>query len=301
MTRRPPALRRAILPLLPFLSLAALAAGCGSATVVRGTGPDEAGGPDRFDAPPPVEIAYDGGTASLDPWTYCYVNVCADGAPPEEPHFVGSPAEVRVSYPLEGWTFSADFSPAGDRCGRHQQVELRPGPDGVTVVRPVGLAGRYDVTLAGAQEGGGDLYTTFRWETPTSGELPEPTARAAVLAEHDGSLDSYGVELALTNLAATPRTADATIEVRDASGGTVTLVPRRQPGCQPEGSVSWLLGDRAAHEATTLTGDTFTYRVAVTLDGTEHVATATWPDDVIPDNEPSVALEFAPPLPALSR
>jgi hypothetical protein len=97
-----------------------------------------------------------------------------------------------------------------------------------------------------------------------------------------------------------PRRAEATIEVVDGTGGTVTLVPRRQRGCQPEGTVYWLLDDRAAREATTLAGDTFTYRVTVTLDGTEHVATATWPDDVIPDNEPSVALAFAPPLPAMS-
>ena len=297
MTRR----RRTLLARLSLPPLVLLAAGCGSATGVGGDGPGSGGdGSEDVDAPPPVEIAYDGGSASLDPWTYCYGSVCADGAPPEEPHFVGSPAEVRVSYPLEGWTFSADFSPAGDACGRHQQVELAPGPDGVTVVRPVGLAGRYDVTLAGAQEGGGDLFTTFRWDTTTDGALPEPTARAAVLADHDGALDSYGVELALTNLAATPRTAEATIEVRGETGRTVTLVPRRQRGCQPEGSVSWLLGDRAAHEATTLDGDTFTYRVVVVLDGAEHVATATWPDDVIEGNEPSVALDFLPALPAMS-
>jgi hypothetical protein len=280
-----------------------LAAGCGSATVHGGTGPGGSrgsSGADGPDAPPPVAIAYDGGSASLAPWTYCYVDGCADGAPPEQPHFVGSPADVRVSYPLEGWTFSADFTPAGDACGRHQQVELAPGPGGSTVVRPVGPAGRYDVTLAGAREGGGDLFTTFRWETPVGGELPEPTARAAVLADHDGALDSYGVELALTNLETTPRRAEATVEVGDETGRTVTLVPRRQRGCQPEGTVYWLLGDRAAREATTLTGDTFTYRVTVTLDGTEHVATATWPDEVIPDNEPSVALDFSPRLPALS-
>jgi hypothetical protein len=283
-----------------FAVLAVLATGCGSMTAVGSTGPGDSDVPD-IQTPPPVEIAYDGGSASLEPWTFCYANGCADGAPPEEPHFVGSPAEVRVSYPLDRWMFSVDFTPAGERCGRHQYVELEPGPHGVTVVRPLGPAGTYDVNLSGAQEGGGDLVTTFRWETPTTGELPLPKARAAVLADHDGELDSYGVELDISNLATTPRKAEATIEVRDETGRTVSLQPRRQRGCVPDGSVWWRLGDKATREATTLTGDTFRYRVVVTLDGTEHVATATWPDDVVPGNEPSVDLEFAPPLPAMTR
>ena len=36
------------------------------------------------------------------------------------------------------------------------------------------------------------------------------------------------------------------------------------------------------------------------LEGERYVATATWPDGEIPGNEPSVSLEFTPPLPALS-
>jgi hypothetical protein len=281
--------------------LAVLATGCGSATTMGATGRGDTDDGPEIDTPPPVEITYNGGSASLEPWTFCYANGCADGAPPAEPHFVGSPTEVRVSYPLDTWTFSADFTPAGKRCGRHQHVELERGTDGGFVVRPAGPADTYDVTLAGAQEGGGDLFTTFRWETPHAGEMPEPTARTAVLAEHDGELDSYGVELELANLAATPQEATATIEVRDETGRTVTLEPRRQRGCVPDGSVWWRLGDVATREVTTLTGDTFEYRVTATLDGTQHVATATWPDDVIPDYEPSVDLEFDPPLPTMTR
>jgi hypothetical protein len=290
---------------VPLLLAALVLSGCGTATAVRGAGPDDPArgaedAPGAFESPPPVDIAYDGGSASLDPWTYCYGNGCADGAPPDHPHFVGSPPEVWVSYPLDGWTFTAEFKPAGQDCGRWQSTDLEPGADGAWVVHPVGYAGTYDVTLAGRNPDEGDAFTTFRWTTPADGELPEPTARVAVLADHDGTLDSYGVELDLTNLAETPRAADATIEVRDTSGGTVTLVPRRQTGCQPEGSVSWLLDETAAQEATTLTGDTFTYTVSVRLDGVEHVATATWPDEEMPDYGPSVALEFSPPLPALS-
>ena len=40
--------------------------------------------------------------------------------------------------------------------------------------------------------------------------------------------------------------------------------------------------------------------MTVTLDGVTHRASASFPGDVIDGNEPSVALEFTPPLPALS-
>ncbi len=36
------------------------------------------------------------------------------------------------------------------------------------------------------------------------------------------------------------------------------------------------------------------------LDGVRHLATASWPADEIVGNEPSVALEFTPHLPAVS-
>ena len=49
--------------------------------------------------------------------------------------------------------------------------------------------------------GNGDVITTFRWTTPVSGAMPaEAGGSAAVLADHDGELDSYGVELSVTNL-----------------------------------------------------------------------------------------------------
>lgn len=290
MNRHPALVAALLAALLPL-------AGCGTATVARGT--DEPAVPDH-DAPPPVEISYEGGSASLAPWTYCYVNVCADGAPPEELPSVGSPSEVQVSYPLDGWTFTAEFTPAGDDCGRSQTVDLEPGPDGTWVLRPAGFAGTYDVTLSGMKPGEGDAYTTFRWKTPGHGPLPEPTASTSVLADHDGEVDSYGVELSLTNLATTPESAEAEIVVTAEDGSRATLQPRRQQGCLPEGTVYWSLREKAARDAAALGGETFGYRVTVRLDGTEHVATASWPDDTDPDYAPSVPLDFAPPLPALS-
>jgi hypothetical protein len=150
--------------------------------------------------PPPVTVRFDGRSAELAAWTFCYGNACADGVPPENPVDVGRPAEVYVAFPVPDWTFTAVFQPAGDECGRQHDVPLEPVGDGVFLLRPAGYADTYDVTLAGWGDGEGDLYVTFRWTTPTDGPLPEPTARLAVLADHDGEVDSYGVELMATAL-----------------------------------------------------------------------------------------------------
>lgn len=291
--------------LLALLAVALLAAGCGTATTFRGTttagndGDDPGAVPD-FPSPPPVRIAWDGGSASLDPWTFCFANGCADGAPPEHPEDVGSPGEVRVSYPLEGWTFSVEFQEAGKRCGRRQYAPLEPGPDGTTVVHPLGYAGSYDVHLYGAHPGEGDVATTFHWTTTEDGPLPDPHGSLAVLAEHDGVLDSYGVELSLGDLATTPRAAAAEVTVTAADGSSVTLEPHRQRGCTTEGSLFFSAPDSVGRRAAELHGTSFDYRVALRLDGKRYDGSATWPDDLLPDNEPSVDLDFTPALPALT-
>lgn len=255
----------------------------------------EAGGIDR---PPPVTLAYPGGSAQLDAWTFCYSNGCADGMPPRNPHDVGSPEEVRVEFAEPGWSFTATFTPAGRRCGREQRVPLEATGDGTFFLRPAGFAGTYDVTLFGRGEG--DLFVTFRWTTPSDGPLPEPKARLAILAAHDGGLDSYGVELSVENLARDPRRAGATITVRAQDGEAVTFdATRSRLRCLPEGSVYWDGPDDAGRAAARLGDGPFAYEVELTLDGERYVAEATWPGDVIRGNEPSVRLDFTPELPAL--
>jgi hypothetical protein len=166
------------------------------------------------------------------------------------------------------------------------------------VLRPAGFADTYDVTLMG--RGNGDLFTTFRWTTPVDGPLPKPSARLAVLSEHDGAVDSYGVELELRNLERTPRRASATITIEARNGRSLTFRASRARGrCFPEGTVYWDGPDDNGQQAATLGRRPFTYRVEVTLDGQRHVAHATWPKDEIGGNEPSVSLEFRPLLPAL--
>jgi hypothetical protein len=254
--------------------------------------------PTDADAPPPVTVHFFDQSVALRAWTYCYRTLCADGSPPAAPADVGSPEEVLAEFPLPHWSFTASFQPAGKRCGRIQEASLEPAGDGRFVLRPVGRAGTYDVTLFG--RGDGDLFTTFRWTTPADGPLAAPAARLAVLADHDGGVDSYGVELELVNLAQTPKRASARITVRAADGAEVTFdATRSRMGCFPEGKVYWDGPDAKGLEAAGLAEGPFTYRVEVVLDGTRHVAEADWPEDQIRGNEPSVALEFTPGLPSL--
>lgn len=255
--------------------------------------------PGGLKAPPPVTVGYFDESIDLYAWTYCYKNGCADGAPPDNPHDVGSPEEIVVEFPLSEWSFEASFSPAGKKCGRIQQVPLETTSEGNFLLRPAGYADTYDVTLFG--RGNGDLFTTFRWTTPTDGPLPKPKARIAVVSGNNGNVDSYGVELTLENLKETPERARATITVVASNGQSLTFEahPARER-CFSEGTVYWDRPDDKGLEAAALGGGPFTYKVNVVLDGVRYNATASWPSDQIPGNHPSVRLDFSPSLPALS-
>jgi hypothetical protein len=130
------------------------------------------------------------------------------------------------------------------------------------MLRPAGHADTYDVTLFG--RGDGSLFVTFRWTTPSDGTLPAPEARLAVLADHDGRVDSYGVELELTNLARTPSEALARITVRAETGEAVTFeATRAKATCLPEGTVYWDGPDHQGLAAAALGDGPFTYEVEV--------------------------------------
>jgi hypothetical protein len=267
------------------------------------TGPSASEDPEAATAapesPPPVTVRSGGRSLELQPWSYCYGNVCADGFPPADPPDVGSPKQIVVDYPLTGWSFTASFRPADDKCGRQQDVPLEPQDNRTHVLSPAGHAGTYDVTLFG--QGNGDLFVTFRWTTPSDGPLPTPEARLAVIADNDGRVDSYGVELEVKSLAATPIDAAATITVRAEDGRAVTFdATRAAIQCLPAGTVYWDGPDDQGLAAAALGEGPFTYEVALVLDGVRHMATAAWPDDVIVGNEPSVTLQFQPDLPALT-
>ncbi len=274
-------------------------AACGG-NVFRGEPPADEAEPPPDNPPPPVTVRFDNSSISLTAYTYCYGDVCADGMPPEKPPHVGKPDEVIVEFPLDGWSFGAEFTPAGEECGRQQGTSLEAIDDRTFRLRPVGRADTYDVTLSG--QGDGDLFVAFRWTTPKDGPLPKPTSALAILSDYGAGPTGGTVELSLSNLAETPKKASATITVRAENGKHVTFEAAREDhGCESEGSVYWKTPEANGNAAAALGGSRFTYQVEIILDGARYVGTATWPDDEIPDFEPYVALRFTPPLPALSR
>jgi hypothetical protein len=258
------------------------------------------------EGPPPVRVTAGDRSLELDAFTFCYADMCADGMPPDPLPDIGSAGELRVDFAFPDWTFQASLRPAGRDCAREEDVDLEPDGAGGHVLRPAGPAGTYDVRLSGW--GDGDAFYAFRWTTTADGASAPPAARLALLADHDGRVDSYGVELVLDHLATTPATATAAITLRAADGREHSFDVPGEPavGC-PDGTVSWIAAPTVGQEAIAALGGggpvadvgPFTYEVVLTLDGVEHRATATWPDEQIVGNEPSVALRFAPELPAL--
>jgi len=217
--------------------------------------------------------------------------------PPSDPPDVGETRRIEIEFPLVGWTFDASFVPVGVACPRRQTVPVAKSGEHSYVLEPAGPADTYDVTLFG--RGDGDLFVTFRWTTLHDGPMPVPEARLAVLADHDGAVDSYGVELWLSGLRATPRSAIAEVTVTAANGRFLSFEAVRGRGCSGEGTVYWDGPDRAGLRAARLGPAPFTYDVAVVLDGVQYRARAAWPADEIDGNEPSVELKFSPALPAM--
>ena len=255
------------------------------------------GGPEGITAPPPFRLRYPGHELRLHPYTYCYDNGCVDGAPGQDLPNVGSPSEIHVHVPLAGAELTATFTPAGERCGPQQTVHPSPEGEGWYRLRPAGHTDRYDVNLFA--QGGGDMAATFEWTTSADGPLATPTGRLAIIAEHDGQPDSYGVELALDGLAGTPRSAKAHITVTASNGRSVDFDAARADDrpCQSEGSVYFDGPDAPGKAAAALGPGPFRYQVSLVLDDSSYDASARYPDDVISGNEPSVVLTFTPDLP----
>lgn len=281
-----------------------LTTACGgdAATTVTGGGAEERDSSVDVEYPPDVIVRGDGTELALQPYTFCWGKACADGAPPEPLPDAGSPAELEVEFPEPDWTFSAEFRRSDDECARTQAAELEPLSPTTHRLVPLGEAGSYDVDLFG--RGDGDLFARFRWTTPEDGPPPEPEAWLSVLADHDGVVDSYGVELTVTNLASSPDQADARITVTSAGGEEHAFQPTStsyapQECDAIEGQLAWRGPEADGHRAAELGDPPFSYTVDLDLDGTTYVGTATWPDDEHPDRAPAVPLTFDPPLPAL--
>ncbi len=144
------------------------------------------------------------------------------------------------------------------------------------------------------------MIGSLRWQAPAGRAMPEPSARLALIADHDGEPDSYGLELALEDLAESPTRVSAEIEVTASNGRSMTFgVEESRDPCRSTGDLYFDHPDEPAKKAAQLGDFPFTTTVTLTLDGRTYRATAVYPDDEIKGNEPSVALQFTPELPAL--
>jgi hypothetical protein len=249
---------------------------------------------------PPVFHVLAGGGEQLEvpAWTFCMPGLCADGGPGDHPPRVGSPEAVEFGFDLSGWAFEdVTFRERGSDCSRHITVAAeRTGPRTFRI-SPAGLAGDWDVDIFGRGPDG-DAVTTIRWQTPVDGTLPTAASgTASVLAQHDGTLDSYGVEVAVADLATHPQRASATVTVTSAAGASTTIRTRPQLDCYSAGSISFGASAAAGRAALGLGDGPFEYEVDLVVDGTPYTGRATWPDDEIEDYAPNVALVWTPPLP----
>lgn len=102
------------------------------------------------------------------------------------------------------------------------------------------------------------------------------------------SVDSYGIELELANLARTPDVATSDVMVTAANGESLTFEATPMASASPKAPSSGM-GRIRPGWMPALGPPPFTYDVVVTLDGIEYAATAKWPADQIVGNESSVA------------
>ena len=130
--------------------------------------------------------------------------------------------------------------------------------------------------------------------------MPEPGATGSLFTDQDGkrSAPYGGSELHLADLARTPARAAASWTVTDQDGTSVTVPLRReQSHCERDGAVSFQGRDLTSAELDSLSGESVTYTVELSLAGETYTGTAQWPKDETAE-APYARFTFDPPLPA---
>jgi hypothetical protein len=311
--------------LVCLLAAACALSGCGDSRAGQQSDPDSLRAPSTTtpssfptsmpqvpSSPPPVTLHLPDGDLDLPVVSSCWMvgdaGTCRDGVLPDQFVDVGSPSGLEFSFPVADWTFQADFSPEdslspdGDRCWRSRTAVLEPDPDGTFHLDPMGPAASYAVNLFGNGPQG-DWSSTFLWTTTQAGQEPPATATASIVWAPHGKVEGdHGFALSVAGLGTTPRTASASITATAANGRSTTF-DAREPrlGCPGSGTVDWSDPKAQRSQQVAALGPApFTYDVTLVLDGIEHQATATWPDDHVEDpfnDDPApVPLLFDPPL-----
>lgn len=253
---------------------------------------------------PPAVIVRGGAELSLDAFTACFGNGCFDGPPTEPLPDIGAADSIDVDFPIEGWQFSAEFVEADVECGRRMITQLEQMGPTMHQLDPIGPAGTYDITLFGRamnSDVGGDLFVAFRWTTDVAGARPVPSAMASILADHDGDVDSYGIEIPITGMAATPESASGEVTVTSSEGNSHTFAIETSDTFCSEGDLFFTAPDGEGKTAAGLGTSPFTYRIELNLDGVAHIGTAVWPNGEQPECAPCTTVTFQPPLPSLDQ
>lgn len=249
--------------------------------------------------PPQFHVLTGDGQVDLRPWTICGPGYCADGFPDDKNLVdVGSVDHLDFGFDLSGWEFrNITFRELDTPCPRAISVEATKTGERTFRIDPAGPAGRWAVDIFGRGPSG-DAVTTVEWTTSEDG-TSGPAARgiAAVLADHDGGVDSYGVELSLRHLDDWYPNASATIEVISATGGSVTIPVRLSGRCGYKGDMFFTASQEQGLTATRIGDGPFRYVATLDLGETTHVGTGTWPDDLIRGYSPNIALQWEPALP----
>jgi hypothetical protein len=262
----------------------------------------------------PVVLRLPDRDITLRAWTTCWSGppnlfrhssaYCADGAPGLSGTLddVGSPEAVEFWFGMPGWKFDVGFKQLGTDCPHTWTVPAVTTGRQTFRATPAGPPGRYQVTLEGRGKQG-DVFMSFVWTTPSAGPANQPTGYLALITEHDGDLDSYGVELGISHLRDQPVRSSAVVTATAANGESRSVRVDRADdgsgrGCYDAGSLFFTRGDEVGKQFLGLGPAPFTYEVALTLDGTTYTGTATWPRDEKKDEAPNTALTFDPPLPA---
>lgn len=265
--------------------------------------------------PPAIRVTGDGTTMELPITTTCWIDFigsdgtysdyCADGfrAPVDDLQRVRGTGPLYVEFPVAGWEFSATTILIGteEQCGRSQTEPLARIAPTVHQLVPQDFAGAYIVDVHGSGPGG-DVVSTFVWETTVDGVLSVPKANMGLLWFDDGQVTTYAADMSISGLAITPDSASASVIVTAANGASteVRYVENRPEGCRSPGLVSLDVNRSDALRAAALGEAPFTYDVELTMDNTVYRATATWPRDKFVDHSGYVPLRFAPALPALA-
>jgi len=254
--------------------------------------------------PPQVTVRGDGRQVSLEAFTYCYLNTCADGRPEDLPDLGTVTGDITVSFPLEDWTFEAtQLQPAvafPQPCDVQLPARLVGAGTGTWRLEPAGPAGRYRIDVFGHAPGGGDLVTAFAVTTTRAGSTPAPQAGLGAFHDHDGKPDNYGTfEFWIDHLSTSPRKAAATLTITGRNGRASYDLPLSEDDCRPKGQVRFHAEVPNERVLGAVGREPYTIEVEVELDGKRHTASMVWPRDASTDPDAGGALTpvFAPALP----